>query len=395
MSQKKTVTVLGATGSVGTNTVELLGYHAEKFEVYGLTANSNAEKLAEQAIKLKARKAVIADQGKLAELRERLKGHDIEALAGEQALLELASEKVDWTMAAIAGFAGLDSLFAAVQRGGHIAIANKEPLVAAGHLLKTAAGKCSAVLLPVDSEHNAVFQCLETENKSSLSKITLTASGGPFLSWSYEEMRKATPEQAVAHPNWSMGQKISVDSATLMNKALEVIEAVIFFDLSPEQIDVVVHPQSLIHAFVSYSDGSVLTHMGPADMKVPILHALSYPQRLGTCTEELDIQKLSSLTFQAVDADKFPALNLAYRALEMGQGGCLALNAANEVAVRNFLEEKVLFTDIVDICTKILDMYEGPPQIQSVEMCRQTDERVRKLTESYIIDTYISQSAAI
>tara|TARA_B100001179_G_C18592296_1_gene405317 strand:- start:259 stop:1446 length:1188 start_codon:yes stop_codon:yes gene_type:complete len=395
MPQKTTVTVLGATGSVGTNTVELLHHHIDKFEVNGLTANMNVEKLAKQAIKLKARKAVIADQDKLGELQSLVKGHNIEALAGEGALLELASQKVDWTMAAIAGFAGLDSLFAAVERGGKIAIANKEPLVAAGHLLKTSAIKNNAILLPVDSEHNAVFQCFETKNKNSLLKVTLTASGGPFLDWTVGQMRNATPQQAVAHPNWSMGQKISVDSATLMNKALEVIEAVIFFDLNPDEIDVVIHPQSLIHAFVSYEDGSILTHMGPADMKVPILHTLSFPKRLNTCAKKLNIQDLTSLTFQKVDKEKFPALELAYKALKIGQGGCLALNAANEIAVRSFLEEKVLFTDIVDICTKILDMYEGPSQIQSVEICKQTDERVRKLTESYILDNYISRCTAI
>ncbi len=385
---KKVVNVLGSTGSVGDNTASLLAFHAEKFDVGILTAQSNVKKLAEQAISLKAKHAVIGDESLYEELKERLLGQDIEVSGGRNALIEASSKPADITVCAIAGFAGLEPVMKATEQGGNIAIANKEPLVAAGSLVKDLAQKSGAILLPVDSEHNAVFQVFEQENKSGIDSITLTASGGPFLKWSLSDIKKATPEQAVAHPNWSMGRKISVDSATLMNKGLEVIEAHVLFDLPDNKIKVVVHPQSTIHAFVNYCDGSVLAHLGAPDMRIPILHTLSWPNRLETNAPRLDPVTLSRLDFEEVDLKKFPALSLARTALKEGVASRIALNAANEIAVDMFLKKKIDFMDIVNVCAIQMDTDTSDRHVSTLEDVIAFDDFVREKTTNYILEKH-------
>ncbi len=385
---KKRVNVLGSTGSVGDNTVSLLEFHSDKFEVGVLTAQSNVKKLVEQAIKLKAKHAVIGDESLYDELKSSLVGQDIEISAGRRALLDASSERADTTVCAISGFAGLEPVLKATERGGRIAIANKEPLVAAGSLVKSAAKKSGAVILPVDSEHNAVFQVLEQDNQSSIDFITLTASGGPFLKWSLEDIKQATPEQAVAHPNWAMGRKISVDSATLMNKGLEVIEAHVLFDLPDEKIKVVIHPQSTIHAFVSYSDGSVLSHLGAPDMRIPILHALSWPERLDTNAPKLDPTSLSQLDFEEVDLEKFPALGLARTALKEGVGKRIVLNAANEIAVSAFLNKQIGFMDIINVCSEQMEADVSAYAVETLDVIIALDNQTREKTKNYILEKH-------
>ena len=385
---KKLVNVLGSTGSVGDSTASLLKFHSDKFDIGVLTAQSNVKKLAEQAISLNAKNAVIGDENLYAELKEMLLGRNIEVSAGRNALLEASSKPADITVCAIAGFAGLEPVMKATEQGGNIAIANKEPLVAAGSLVRQAAKKSGAVLLPVDSEHNAVFQVFEQENKSAIDSITLTASGGPFLKWLLSDIQKATPEQAVAHPNWSMGQKISVDSATLMNKGLEVIEAHVLFDLPDNKIKVLIHPQSTIHAFVSYSDGSVLAHLGAPDMRIPILHTLSWPDRLETNAPKLDPVTLSRLDFEEVDLEKFPALSLARAALKEGVASRIVLNAANEVAVDMFLKKKIGFMDIVNICAAQMESDVSYSQVNTLDEVIAFDSYIREKTTNYILEKH-------
>ncbi|MGE4314331.1 MAG: 1-deoxy-D-xylulose-5-phosphate reductoisomerase [Pseudobdellovibrionaceae bacterium] len=382
----KSVTILGTTGSVGRSTADLVAHHAERFDVYALTAHKDVKTLAAEALRLKAKKAVIADPDLYASLKEALSGSSTEAQAGEAALVDAAAHPVDWTMGAIAGFAGLKPLLAAAERGGILAIANKEPLVAAGEILKDTAHQAKSVLLPVDSEHNAIFQCLQPENSAQVQRVTLTASGGPFLNKSLDEMAHATPEEAVAHPTWSMGAKISVDSATLMNKGLELIEAHILFDLPDEKLDVVIHPQSLVHAFVSYADGSILSHMGASDMKVPILHTLAWPHRMENPTPVLDIQTLGRLDFQPVDHAKFPALHLARQAMKAGLRARIVLNAANEVAVAAFLGKHLPFHGIIETVSAILDVEGSGKAPQSLEEILFLDQDVRAITKNYILN---------
>lgn len=383
---RKTVNLLGSTGSVGQNTASLLKFHEDKFAVGVISAHSNVKDLAKQAMELRAAKAVIADEDLYGELKELLSNENIEVAAGREALIEASAEKANVTVCAISGFAGLESVMKATEQGGHIAIANKEPLVAAGELVKATAEKSGAVLLPVDSEHNAVFQVWEKGNRQAIENITLTASGGPFLNWSIDEIEKATPEQAVAHPNWSMGQKISVDSATLMNKGLEVIEASVLFDLPEDKIQVVIHPQSTIHAFVNYSDGSVLAHLGEPDMRIPILHALSWPGRLETNAPRLNPANLSELQFKQVDTQKFPALNLAREALKKGASARIILNASNEIAVAAFLKKKIAFRQITEICAEMMQKSYNNEDIQSLDGICSLDATVRRETENYILE---------
>jgi 1-deoxy-D-xylulose-5-phosphate reductoisomerase len=342
------VTILGSTGSVGQSTVDLLQRNPDAFAVEALTANRNPIRLAEQARALGARFAAIGDPGHYPALRQALAGTGIEAACGAQSLIEAAQRPADWVMAGIVGAAGLAPTLAAVRRGVIVALANKEVLVCAGALFMEEVARCGATLLPVDSEHNAIWQCFDFDRVEGIEKVTLTCSGGPFRERSVEEMRRATPQQAVAHPNWSMGAKISVDSATLMNKGLEVIEAHHLFQMPPDRIDIVVHPQSIIHSMVSYRDGSVLAHLGSPDMRTPIAYALAWPGRIATPTKRLDLAAVGRLTFEPPDERRFPALRVAREALIRGGGAPTVLNAANETAVHAFLEGRIGFLDIVE-----------------------------------------------
>jgi 1-deoxy-D-xylulose-5-phosphate reductoisomerase len=342
------VTILGATGSVGQSTVDLLQRNRDAFAVEALTANRNAALLARQARALGARFVAIADRDHYPELKEALAGTGIESGCGRQSLIEAAQRPADWVMAGIVGAAGLAPTLAAIRRGVIVAFANKEVLVCAGALVMAEVARHGATLLPVDSEHNAIWQCFDFDRVEGIEKITLTCSGGPFRERSVEDMREVTPKQAVAHPNWNMGAKISVDSATLMNKGLELIEAHHLFRMPSERIDIVIHPQSVIHSLVSYRDGSVLAQLGSPDMRTPIAYALAWPERIATPTKRLDLAAVGRLTFEAPDARRFPALRLAREALACGGGTPTVLNAANETAVHAFLESRIGFLDIVE-----------------------------------------------
>jgi 1-deoxy-D-xylulose-5-phosphate reductoisomerase len=348
------VTILGSTGSVGRSTIDLLLRNPEGFEVEALTANRNPERLAEQARALRARFAVVADPACYGELRAALAGTGIEVACGAEALVEAAERPAEWVMAGIVGAAGLKSTLAAIRRGSIVAFANKEVLVCAGGLVMQEVVRHGATLLPVDSEHNAIWQCFDFARIEAVEKIILTASGGPFRECSLEEMRDATPEQAVAHPNWRMGAKISVDSATMMNKGLELIEAHHLFRLPCDRIDIVVHPQSIVHSAVAYRDGSVLAQLGSPDMRTPIAYALAWPDRIETPTKRLDLAAIGRLNFEPPDERRFPALRVAREALLRGGGCPTVLNAANETAVHAFLERRIGFLDIVETVERTL-----------------------------------------
>ena len=346
---RRTITVLGSTGSVGQSTLDLLARSPEKWRVHALTANRDAVALAAQARAIGAERAVVADESAYPALKDALAGSGIEAAAGQGALCEAARADNDIVMAAIVGAAGLAPTLAAVERGTDIAIANKETLVCAGDLVTALAARTGSKLLPVDSEHNAIFQCFDHDNPERISRIIVTASGGPFRNASKAEMRVATVAQACKHPVWSMGAKISVDSATLMNKGLELIEAHQLFPVRADQLEVVVHPQSVIHSLVEYIDGSVLAQLGTPDMRTPIAYCLAWPERMATPCERLDLAKIGSLTFEAPDLERFPALRLAMEALQAGGSAPCILNAANEVAVAAFIGGQVSFLDIAAI----------------------------------------------
>ena len=351
----RTVTVLGATGSVGCNTVDLLARNRERFQVVALTANSNVELLAEQARLLEPQIAVIGDPDKRGDLQDALRGTAVEVRAGEAAIIEAASRPADVVVAAIVGAAGLRSTLAASRQGSIIAIANKECLVCAGDLVLAEVERSGATLLPVDSEHNAIFQVFEAGNASEVERLILTASGGPFRTWTLAQMAAATPAQAVAHPNWDMGRKISVDSATMMNKGLELIEAAYLFPVATERIEILVHPQSVVHSMVAYVDGSVLAQMGTPDMRTPIAYTLSWPERMAAPAKRLNLAEIGQLSFEEPDLKRFPALNLARAALTHGNGSPAILNAANEVGVASFLDQKIGFLDISAIVEETLE----------------------------------------
>lgn len=380
---RKTVSVFGSTGSVGKSTVALLDYHQDKYDVDVLSAHTNVDLLAKQAKKLNAKYAVIVDDTKYEDLKERLKSTNTKVMSGRSALLDMARHSVDWVMMAIVGMAGLEPIFNAIPNGKVVAIANKEPLVAAGSLLMSQARKYETTILPVDSEHNAIFQVFEESNRQSIDKIILTASGGPFRTWDVKNIMKASPEQAVDHPNWSMGAKISVDSASMMNKGLEVIEAYHLFDMPADKIDVLVHPQSIIHSMVQYCDGSILAQMGVPDMSTPIVNALGYPERLKTCGKTLDIKTLSRLTFEAPDVMKFPALALAYECLKIGGNAPLVLNVANEVAVSSFLRGNILFGDMIEIIERVLSEVKNR-SVSNLAEILDMEQDVRTVTESIV-----------
>lgn len=349
------ITILGSTGSIGCNTIDLVEREPDGYCIEALTANRNVTLLAEQARRLRPRVAVVADASQYRALREALSGTNIEVAAGEAAVVEAATRPVDWMMAGIVGAAGLAPTLAGVRQGAIVALANKETLVCAGELVLREVKARQATLLPVDSEHNAVFQVFDFEQSDRIARIILTASGGPFRTRSLEEMRRMTPEQAVAHPNWRMGAKISVDSATLMNKGLEVIEAFYLFPVRKDQIDVLVHPQSVIHSMVEYIDGSVLAQLGTPDMRTPIAYAMGWPKRIAAPSPRLDLAAIGQLTFERPDYERFPALRLAREALEAGGSAPTVLNAANEVAVLAFLDRRIGFLDIAKIVGEALE----------------------------------------
>ena len=373
----RTVTILGATGSVGQSTLDLIARNPGKFDVLALTARRDVVGLAEGARRVNARRAVIADESLLGALRDALSGTGIEAVAGSSAVTEAASLGADWCMAAIVGTAGLEPVMAALRAGGAVALANKEALVSAGEIMTRAASTSGATLLPVDSEHNAIFQCFDWDRPHSVRRIILTASGGPFRRRSIDDMESVTPAQAVAHPNWSMGAKISVDSATLMNKGLELIEAFHLFPLDVDAFEVVVHPQSVVHSLVEYQDGSVLAQLGSPDMRIPIAYTLAYPERMNTPCERLDLLKVGSLSFEAPDEARFPALRLAKDALRAGGAKPAILNAANEIAVASFLDSGVSFLDIAAIVRETLDTYD-PPAPASIAEVLEIDAEARR-----------------
>ncbi len=344
--ERRPVTILGSTGSVGTQTVDLIARAPEAFVVEALTANRNVALLAQQARALGARLAVVADETRYGDLKDALAGTGIEVAAGAAAVTDAAARPADWVMSAIVGAAGLEPTLAAVRRGVHVAFANKETLVCAGALMMDEVRAHGATLLPVDSEHSAIYQCFDFQHPERVSRLVLTASGGPFRTRDRAFMAAVTPEQAVAHPTWDMGAKISVDSATMMNKGLELIEAHFLFDVPEERIDVLVHPQSVIHSLVEYVDGSVLAQLGTPDMRTPIAYALAWPDRMETPAQRLDLVRAASLTFEAPDPVRFPALRLARAALQSGGGAPTILSAANEVAVSAFLERRIGFLHI-------------------------------------------------
>jgi 1-deoxy-D-xylulose-5-phosphate reductoisomerase len=361
MTARKTVSILGATGSVGNSTLDLVRRDPARFEVVALTAGDDVDGLAEAARATGARFAAVANSERLPELRAALAGTETRSGAGEAAVLEAAQMDAEWTMAAIVGCAGLVPAMAVLERGGALAFANKEALVSAGPLMMAAARRSGAPLLPVDSEHNAVFQCLDRSAPKGVARIVLTASGGPFRCWPIADIASATVDQALKHPTWVMGAKISVDSATMMNKGLELIEARWLFDMPSDRLDILVHPQSVIHSMVEYVDGSVLAQLGTPDMRIPIAHCLAWPDRMETPAARLDLAAIGKLEFEPPDLERFPALRLAREALEAAGAAPAILNAANEVAVAAFLKRRILFGEIVSIVEATLARYRPPP----------------------------------
>jgi 1-deoxy-D-xylulose-5-phosphate reductoisomerase len=342
----RTVSILGATGSIGASTIDLLRRRPEAYQVEALCSNRNADALAQLARGLGARFAAVADPTAYHALKDGLSGTGIEAAAGAAAVIEAAQRPADWVMAAIAGSTGLAPTLAAVERGGTVAVANKECLVCAGALFMSRAAEVGTTVLPVDSEHNAVFQALAAGRRQDVRRIMITASGGPFRSWSQQEIRSATVEQALRHPNWSMGPKVTIDSATLMNKGLELIEAHHLFAFASDAIGILVHAQSIVHGLVEYVDGSVVALMGSPDMRIPIAHCLAWPERIEAPVKPLDLTQIGTLSFEAPDIERFPALRLARQALEAGNGAPTVLNAANEIAVAEFIDRRLGFTGI-------------------------------------------------
>ncbi|NVN86350.1 MAG: 1-deoxy-D-xylulose-5-phosphate reductoisomerase [Rhodopseudomonas sp.] len=351
------VSVLGATGSIGDSTMDLLRAAPERYQVEALTANNNVQGLATLAKEFGARFAAVADESLLGELRDALAGTGIACGAGESAIIEAAERPADWIMAAISGAAGLKPALAAVDRGTTIALANKECLVCAGDFFMARALNAGANILPADSEHNALFQALSSGNRHELTKVIITASGGPFRTWAAADIEQATLAQALKHPNWSMGQKITIDSASMMNKGLEVIEASYLFALSPDEIDVLVHPQSIIHGMVEFSDRSVVAQLGAPDMRIPIAHCLGWPDRIVGRAATLDLAKIGQLTFEAPDFVRFPGLRLAYDALRTGQGATTVYNAANEIAVAAFIAQQIRFGAIARLVEDTLNAW--------------------------------------
>jgi 1-deoxy-D-xylulose-5-phosphate reductoisomerase len=383
----RTVTLLGATGSIGASTIDLIKRGAGRYRVEAVSANRNATALARLARELGARFAAIADPTLYRDLKDALAGSGIEAGGGEAALIEAAERPAEWVMAAISGAIGLKPTLAAVARGATIALANKECLVCAGGLFMRAVAAARTRVLPVDSEHNAIFQVLSAGRREDVRRVILTASGGPFRTWSIEAMRSATPEQALVHPNWSMGPKITIDSATLMNKGLELIEAHHLFALKPAELDVLVHPQSIVHGLVEFCDGSLVAQLGAPDMRIPIAHCLAWPERIDEPAARLDLGQIATLSFEPPDSTRFPALALARNALERGGAAPNILNAANEVAVGAFIARQLGFTAIAALAAATLDAAERRGMMkdpQNLEEALAVDHIARSLAHDLL-----------
>jgi 1-deoxy-D-xylulose-5-phosphate reductoisomerase len=378
----RTITMLGATGSIGSSTIDLLRRDPARYQIEAVTAHRNGAALARLALELGARFAVVAEPDAYGELKAGLSGSRIEAAAGPAALVEAAQRPAEWVMAAITGAASLEPTLAAAERGATVALANKECLVCAGALFMRRAAAAGASVLPVDSEHNAIFQALGAGRREDVRRIVLTASGGPFRTWSLEAIRKVTLEQALKHPTWSMGPKVTIDSATLMNKGLELIEARHLFALAPDELDVVVHAQSVVHGLVEFCDGSVIAQLGSPDMRIPIAHCLAYPERTATPAQRLDLARISSLTFEEPDPVRFPALAIARQALAAGGGAPTVLNAANEIAVAEFVKRRLGFAGIPALVEATLDAAERSGTMaepQSVDEAIAIDHNARRL----------------
>jgi 1-deoxy-D-xylulose-5-phosphate reductoisomerase len=378
----RSVTLLGATGSIGASTIDLLRRDTARYRVEAVTAHREAKALARLARELNARFAAVADPAFYGELKSELSGSGIKAAAGAAAIVEAAQRPADWVMAAITGAASLAPTLAAAERGATVALANKECLVCAGALFMRRAAESGATVLPVDSEHNAIFQALSAGRREDLRRIVLTASGGPFRTWPLEAIRKVTVEQALKHPTWSMGPKITIDSATLMNKGLELIEAQHLFALEPDQLDVVVHPQSIVHGLVEFRDGSVIAQLGSPDMRIPISHCLAWPVRMATPAPLLDLARVATLSFEEPDMTRFPALAIARRALAAGGAAPTILNAANEVAVREFVDRRLGFCEIAALVEATLELSERRGEMaepQSVEEALAIDHNARRM----------------
>jgi len=383
------VSILGSTGSIGCNTIDLISRDPDAYSVEALTANVNVDVLARQAKATNARLAVVADETRYSDLKDALAGTGIEAAAGQNAVVEAAARPADWVMAGIVGAAGLLPTLTAIRRGAVIALANKECLVCAGALVLAEIERSGATLLPVDSEHNAIFQVFDFGQRDAIEKIILTASGGPFWRTPLETMARATPEEAVAHPNWTMGAKISVDSETMMNKGLELIEAYHLFDLPEDKIDVLVHPQSIIHSLVAYVDGSVLAQLGSPDMRTPIAYALGWPKRIEAPSPRLDLAAVGMLKFEKPDADRFPSIDLARQALRDGGMAPTVMNAANEVAVAAFLDRRIGFLDIARTVAETLARLPNLPMV-SLDDVISVDADARRFAEQRTVARTVS-----
>ena len=381
--EPRRVSILGSTGSIGSDTISVLQTTSIDYCVQAITANENVELLAHQAHVLEPELVVIGNKDKYSELKDLLFGTKSKVAAGAEGVLEAASLKSDWTMAAIVGAVGLKPILTSIGHGGTVALANKESLVCAGELLASEATKAGATLLPVDSEHNGVFQSFDFDNPESVEKIYLTASGGPFLDYSEDNLKHVTPEQAIKHPNWDMGPKISVDSATMMNKALEVIEAFHLFPININQIGVFIHPESIVHSMVSYCDGSILAHLGNPDMRIPIAYALSWPRRMRLSGPRLDITELGKLTFRKASHEQFPALRLADEVLEEGGSAAIVMNAANEEAVKSFLQSKISFLTILKIVEATLDRIQYNT-VENIEEIMSIDKEARQIAGNLV-----------
>lgn len=375
--QIKNIAILGSTGSIGTQTLNVVRHHRDRFAVEVLCAGSNADLLIEQAIEFEPNAVVIADKSKYPAVRDALASRDIKVFAGRESMVDLMEmSTIDIVVAAIVGFAGLEPTLRAIECGKTIALANKETMVVAGHIVTAEASRHSAAILPVDSEHSAIFQCLMGNPDVEPDKILLTASGGPFRGRTRDELATVTLADALHHPNWSMGRKVTIDSATLMNKGLEVIEARWLFNVAPERIEVVVHPQSVVHSMVQYADGSIIAQLGVPTMETPIMYALSFPDRLPAHLPKLDFGRYPQLTFEAPDRDTFRCLDLAYKALARGGNAPCALNAANEVAVQRFIDGKISFLGIADFVEKVVNkcnFIQNPTLLDLIE----TDKLIR------------------
>ncbi|MFY7961103.1 MAG: 1-deoxy-D-xylulose-5-phosphate reductoisomerase [Elsteraceae bacterium] len=385
----RSITLLGSTGSVGCSTLDLVSRARDRFRLEALTAGSNVDLLVEQALAFRPAVAVIADESRYQILKDRLAGSGIEAAAGSGAVIEAAQRPSDLTMAGIVGAAGLPPTLAAIRRGTSVAFANKEVLVTAGPVVMAEIERCGATLLPVDSEHNAIFQVFDEAQRDRIERIILTASGGPFRRNSMAEMARMTPAQAVNHPIWSMGAKISIDSATMMNKGLELIEAYYLFRMPEDKIEILVHPQSVIHSMVAYCDGSVLAQLGSPDMRTPIAYALAYPDRMPAPSPRLDLATIGQLTFEEPDPVRFPALRLAREALSAGGAAPAVLNAANEVAVENFLKSRIGFLDIARLVEEAMVAL-LPASVETLDDVLAIDEAARR----FVADAIISTSSA-